>query len=68
MTTMHVGRSWTGTRIEDECPCPKEACGLVDTARAVPECTQHPVSAMKSIRQGHFADRCPAPTEGDQKP
>jgi len=60
----HTGRSWTGHEIEDDCPCPKEPCGLVDTGRAVAECLQHPVGRAKSMRQGHRAGACPAaPTE-----
>lgn len=32
--SMHMGRSWSGSRLEDECPCPQEACGLVRLDRA----------------------------------
>lgn len=60
MTAMHVGRSWVGTPLEDTCPCPKEPCGLVDITRANPDCTQHPPTRYKSMRQGHSADVCPA--------
>lgn len=56
----HSGRSWSGNELEAECPCPKEACGLVDLSRAVPECTQHPITRGKTMRQGHPADKCPA--------
>ncbi|MFR9767083.1 hypothetical protein [Nocardia sp. SC052] len=56
----HSGRCWPpGTAIEDECPCPKEACGLVDLQRAVPECEHHPFWRAKSMRQGHRAEDCP---------
>lgn len=63
--SFHVGRSWTGTEVEDGCPCPKEPCGLVDIARAVPECDHHPVERMKSMRQGHKAAACPGATKGE---
>jgi len=59
MSGAHVGRAWTGTRIEDECPCPKAPCGLVDTSQTDPACEHHPVVRGKSIRQGHPADECP---------
>jgi hypothetical protein len=55
----HVGRSWTGHEIEDECPCPKEPCGLIDQSRAVPECLQHPINRVKTLRQGHSPADCP---------
>jgi hypothetical protein len=55
----HVGRSWFGHEIEDACPCPKTSCGLVDLANTDPECVQHPVERMKTIRQGHREDDCP---------
>lgn len=56
---MHVGRNWTGHRTEDECPCPKAPCGLVDRDETDPECTQHPFGRTKTMRQGHTADLCP---------
>lgn len=51
----HVGRSWTGTAIEDVCPCPKTPCGLVVDLN--PDCDQH--RGNRTTRQGHPADRCP---------
>lgn len=57
-TVWHVGRSAFGTALEDGCPCPKEPCGLVVRAKAVPECTEHPLERHKTIRQGHPANRC----------
>ncbi|WP_042422353.1 hypothetical protein [Streptacidiphilus anmyonensis] len=57
----HIGRSFAGTEIEDECPCPQEACGLVDPMRADPECDQHGRGARKTMRQGHRSDQCPGP-------
>lgn len=56
--TWHVGRSWNGSALEDKCPCPKEACGLVVLGRTNPECTQHPVERGRSMRQGHPAGDC----------
>jgi hypothetical protein len=58
MPTYHIGRSWTGHPLEDECPCPQEACGLVDERKAVPECIQHPPERCQTMRQGHIADVC----------
>lgn len=55
----HAGRSFTGHRIEDECPCSQEACGLVSIDKANPECSQHPLGRFKTIRQGHKASACP---------
>lgn len=59
----HAGRSWSGTRLEDACPCPKEPCGLVDIARTVPECLEHPLNRVKTFRQGHYPQHCPGPRE-----
>jgi hypothetical protein len=56
----HVGRSWSDTHLEDECPCPKVACGLVDEGRTDPTCSQHPVGRAKTMRQRHFPIDCPA--------
>lgn len=53
---MHVGRSWTGHRIEDECGCPQHECGLV-TPKAT--CREHGFSHAKTIRQAHPSDHCP---------
>ena len=53
----HVGRGWSDIRIEDECPCVQEPCGLVSLGNASPECDQHTV--MKTMRQGHSAQNCP---------
>jgi hypothetical protein len=59
----HVGRSWTGTPLEDACPCPKQPCGLVRQGDAHPDCREHPIGRAKSMRQGHPADKCPTTTE-----
>lgn len=56
---MHIGRSWGGHPLEDECPCPQEPCGLVDQGRVDPECPEHTIEAMKTIRQGHKTEACP---------
>lgn len=61
--TMHIGRSWSGTFLEDTCPCPKAPCGLVDMDRTDPACPEHPAERVKSIRQSHPASACPAATE-----
>lgn len=62
----HAGRSWSGTEIEDTCPCPKEACGLVDLFRADPGCPDHWWERAKSMRQGHRAEDCPARAEEEK--
>lgn len=56
----HIGRSWDSTHLEDSCPCPKTACGLVARDRVNPLCSQHPPGACKTIRQSHRAADCPA--------
>lgn len=61
----HVGRSWSGTVLEDECPCSKAPCGLVDQTNLNPDCDQHPSFRMKTMRQGHPADKCPGERTGD---
>lgn len=53
----HVGRAWSGTDIEDACPCPQESCGLVRMGSAAPSCEQH--QPNKTIRQGHTDSKCP---------
>jgi hypothetical protein len=58
-TGMHIGRSWSGTRIEDDCPCPKAGCGLVSSQSTDAGCSHHPFGAAKTIRQAHPAERCP---------
>lgn len=62
MTSLHIGRSWPGqgTPMEDNCPCPKTACGLVDGENVHPECDQHPFLRAKTLRSMHPADECPA--------
>lgn len=56
---MHSGRSWVGHPLEDACPCPKEACGLVNMSNVDEDCEQHGMGATKTIRQSHFGDDCP---------
>lgn len=62
----HVGRAWSGTELEDGCPCPKASCGLVVEMQADPGCRQHHPSAVRTMRQRHQAGRCPGPR--DQPP
>lgn len=57
---MHIGRSFSDTRLEDSCPCPKEACGLVNTNNISPDCDQHPPERAKTLRQVHKSDECPS--------
>ena len=54
---MHFGRSWSGTRLEDGCPCHKAPCGLV--AEAHESCPEHALWACKTMRQGHRVEDCP---------
>lgn len=61
LATMHVGRSWTGHSIEDDCPCPSQPCGLVTIN---PDCPQHSLMAAKTIRQSHTPQKCSAANEG----
>jgi hypothetical protein len=57
---MHIGRSWTGHRLEDECPCPKAPCGLVEIEFFGDNgCKEHDVSEAKTIRQMHPDYKCP---------
>lgn len=56
----HIGRSFEGHPLEDDCPCPKAACGLVIHEMVDPDCPQHALTACKTIRQSHSASVCPA--------
>lgn len=58
----HVGRAFTGTGIEDTCPCPKAPCGLVIDEQAEPACAEH--GGSQTMRQGHSADQCPGARTG----
>lgn len=60
LTQLHVGRSWVGTPLEDDCPCKKAPCGLVDFSGADPSCTEHPINRCKTLRQIHTKDNCPS--------
>lgn len=56
----HVTRGTGPSHLEANCPCPKEACGAVDSARAVDACTQHPAARARTMRNIHLASECPA--------
>ena len=60
----HIGRSFVGHHIEDECSCGKAACGLVDSDLIDPACPQHAMTACQTMRQIHTASRCPTATAG----
>lgn len=62
----HIGRSWSGTRLEDDCPCEKATCGLV--ASIDDSCSQHSPFAIKTIRQIHAEDDCSGEKMIDPKP
>jgi len=55
---VHVGRSWKGTHLEDDCPCDKAPCGLVIWSRIQRDCGQHALRFMKTLRQIHSGDEC----------
>lgn len=61
----HMGRSWVGHPLEDECPCPKTACGLVDLQHVDESCEQHPLDRAKTMRQGHPPADCPGSEKFD---
>lgn len=61
----HYGRSWSGTHVEDACPCAKESCGLVSDRGLSPDCEQHRMS--KTIRQHHMDSDCPGPPTLEQR-
>lgn len=56
----HLGRAFTGHTLEDDCPCPQAACGLIIQATIDPDCEQHAWTHAKSMRQSHTAGSCPA--------
>lgn len=56
----HIGRSFHGTRLEDDCPCPKGPCGLAIHDGTDHGCDQHDLGAARTIRQMHSAAGCPA--------
>lgn len=61
---MHIGRSWGGPgEIEKNCPCPKIACGLVSAGDTSPDCLDHPVERVRSMRSAHPEDACPGKRE-----
>lgn len=55
----HIGRSFAGHPLEDDCPCPQEACGLIAMDKAVSDCSQHGFHKARTMRQGHLAGQCP---------
>lgn len=59
----HIGRSWTGSRLEDECPCPQEPCGLISFSKVVEDCPQHSIGRFKTMRQIHKPELCPGVKE-----
>lgn len=69
---MHIGRHWPSiyrlpgaTTIEDECPCPVEPCGHVAHDKIDPDCPQHALDAMKTMRSRHSPEECPGAPESD---
>ncbi|WP_329474182.1 hypothetical protein OIE75_41075 (plasmid) [Streptomyces sp. NBC_01723] len=56
----HVGRHFTGTRLEAVCPCPTAPCGLVYADRIRSDCPDH--AHARSMRQSHVVRNCPGGT------
>lgn len=56
----HIGRAWAGHKLENECPCVKEDCGLVNFENIDENCPQHAIEAGKTMRQYHSDSDCPA--------
>lgn len=56
---LHIGRSFVGHPLEDECPCQKAPCGLVVLSKVDPTCPEHRFMAAKTIRQTHQLAKCP---------
>lgn len=54
----HLGRFWSGHPLEDACPCPQAACGLVSTDTIDPACDQHALNAARTMRKVHDATAC----------
>lgn len=59
LTNHHIGRSFSGHALEDECICPKEPCGLISSAKVDTKCEQHGWQFAKTLRQSHPEDSCP---------
>lgn len=58
----HISRHFAGPgELEARCPCEKEVCGMVNSDRPAPTCTEHNARecGAKSIRSGHRAVDCP---------
>lgn len=55
----HIGRAWTGHDIEDRCPCPQEACGLVAEDKIDPSCPEHAIEQGRTTRSTHRESSCP---------
>lgn len=62
MKEWHIGRSFHGTRLEDDCPCIKGECGLA-VSGSNEDCPQHGMSATKTLRQMHYLKDCPGKEE-----
>ncbi|NBE80334.1 hypothetical protein [Micromonospora rubida] len=60
LSPLHMARGTGPGEAERDCPCPKAACGAVDSTRTDPGCTQHPAALARTMRSMHRADRCPA--------
>lgn len=63
----HGSVDTNGHATENTCPCPQEACGLIDPARALPQCIHHGSKhPPKPTAHGHPAGDCPgAPDPAD---
>ena len=54
----HISRSFVGLDLEEDCPCGKAPCGMVDTSQVDENCEQHSVRFSKTIRRAHLAEDC----------
>ena len=61
---LHLGRSFSGHWLEDDCPCPQEGCGLISGRRVSPDCDQHRRGSSKTMRQIHHESKCPGVHRG----
>jgi ribosomal protein L37E len=58
LKAFHMGRSWTGHHLEDECPCPQEPCGRISYDKVDVDCPQHYYGRSKTMRNIHLAEDC----------
>ena len=62
--SIHMARGCGPGDLETGCACPKEACGHVDSARALPGCVQHGDRYAQTMRSMHLSTNCPGGRPG----